>query len=299
MHKYRSLPIKLFILLQILSGGFAMAQEKNEVRATKVTSSLYMLQGNGGNIGMSVGEDDVFLIDDQYAPMTPGIRAAIAKITKRPVRFLINTHWHQDHTGGNEKFGKAGAVIVAHDNVRKRLSTEQFIKAFDMKVAPSPAGALPVVTFSESVTFHLNRDDIHAFHVPHGHTDGDTVIHFTQANVIHTGDIYFNGLYPFIDVSSGGSVDGVIKAVDRILALADDKTRIIPGHGPLSNKKELAAYRKMLSDIRDRVSNLAKQGKTLEQIKAAKPTAVYDGKWGGGFLKPDVFVGIVYSSLKN
>ncbi len=284
-------------LLLCINSSLATAQDTETVSTTQVREHVYMLQGNGGNIGISVGDDGIFMIDDQYAPMTPQIREAIAAISDEPLRFILNTHWHQDHTGGNENFGSSGAIIVAHDNVRKRMSSEQFIAAFNKKVPASPAGALPVVTFSDTVTFHLNGDTVHAFHVNNGHTDGDTVIRFRQANVIHTGDIYFNGLYPFIDVSSGGSVDGVIKALDRILRLANDDTRIIPGHGPLGDKAGLSEYRDMLKHIRDGVQKLITQGKTLEQIQANRPTADYDDEWGNGFISPDAFVAIVYSSL--
>lgn len=268
-----------------------------EIKTIPVAGSVSMLQGQGGNLGVSAGADGLFMIDDQYAVMTDNIRKALAAIGQQPLRFIVNTHWHGDHTGGNENFGKTGAVIVAQDNVRKRMSTDQFIKAFDSKVPAAPAIALPVVTFAESVTFHLNGDDINVFHVAPAHTDGDSVVVFKNANVIHAGDIFFNGLYPFIDVSSGGSINGTITAAERILNLADDKTRIIPGHGPLSDKKGLAAYRDMLVTVRDRITAAIKDGKTLEQVQAMKPTADLDAVWGKGFLKPEQFVMIVYSSL--
>ncbi len=191
-----------------------------------------MLTGSGGNLGLSVGPDAVFLIDDQYAPLTPKIQAAIAAITKKPVQFVLNTHWHGDHTGGNERFAEAGALIVAHDNVRKRMSTEQFIAFFSMRVEASPKAALPLVTFSTDVTFHINGDEVTAFHCPAAHTDGDAIVHFRRADVIHMGDIHWNYLYPFIDSASGGSADGVIAAVDRALALATDRTQDHPGARP-------------------------------------------------------------------
>ena len=191
-----------------------------------------MLMGAGGNLGLAVGNDAVFLIDDQYAPLTPKIQAAIAAITRKPVQFVLNTHWHGDHTGGNERFAEAGALIVAHDNVRKRMSSEQFLDFFKMRVEPSPRAALPLVTFGADVTFHINGDEVMALHCPAAHTDGDAIVHFRRADVIHMGDIYFNYLYPFIDKSSGGSADGVIAAVDRALALATDRTKIIPGTRP-------------------------------------------------------------------
>jgi cyclase len=272
---------------------------KVEVATETVAPGVHVLRAPGGNVGVSVGEDGVFLIDDSYAPLTPKLRAAVAALDPRPIRFVLNTHWHGDHTGGNENLGQAGVLIVAHDNVRTRMSTEQFIEAFGEKVAPSPRKALPVVTFNDTVTFHLNGQEIHAFHLPPAHTDGDSVVLFKKADVIHTGDLYFNGLYPFIDTSSGGNVDGVIAAADRILALAGEKTRIIPGHGPTASRADMVVYRDMLRSVRDKIAPLVKAGQTLEQVLAAKPTQAHDAKWGGGFLKPDQFVGIVYASLKK
>ena len=261
-----------------------------QIRTTKLTESTYMLVGAGGNIGLSVGEDAVFVIDDQFAPLTAKITAAIAQITPKPVRFVLNTHWHFDHTGGNENLGKAGAIIVAHDNVRKRMSTEQFMEFINMRTKPDPRAALPVVTFGASgLSFHLNGEEIRAIHMPAAHTDGDAVVHFTGSDVVHMGDIYFNGMYPFIDSDSGGSVDGVIAACDQVLKIATDKTRIIPGHGPLSNVAELKAYRDMLATVSSRVKALVAQGKKVEEIVAAKPSAEWDEKLGNGFIKTPKF----------
>lgn len=268
------------------------------VSLIRLTENVLMLVGAGGNIAVSIGDDGIFLVDDQYAPLTPKILTVLDSIDKRSVRFVLNTHWHGDHTGGNENMGKVGALIVAHDNVRKRMSVEQFIKAIGDTVPPSPKGGLPVVTFTETVTFHLNDDEIHAFHVDPAHTDGDAVVWFRKSNVVHMGDLYFNGFYPFIDLSSGGSVEGMIAAVDRVLAMINDNTRVIPGHGRLSNKGELVAYRDMLTGVRDRVRKLVASKKTLEQTLAAKPAAQWDETWGKGFMKPEKFVEIVYESLK-
>jgi len=286
-----------FVLLALAAQdeGF----DKVEVASTKVAEGVYMLTGRGGNIGVSIGEDGVFLVDDQYAPLTTKIRAAVVSLTPQPIRFVLNTHWHGDHTGGNENLGKMGSVIVAHENVRKRMSVEQFIAAFNSKVPPSPKAALPVITFADSVTFHLNGDEIRSFHVPPAHTDGDAIVHFKKANVVHMGDCFFNGMYPFIDVDSGGSIEGVIAAADKVLGLVDMNTKIIPGHGPVADKAALQIYRDVLATIRDRVKPMVAAGKTLDEVKAAGPTKDFDAKWGGGFMKPDVWIGIVYQSLKG
>jgi cyclase len=273
--------------------------DKVEVTSAKVAEGIYVLNGSGGNIGVSVGEDGVFLIDDQYAPLTTKVRAAVASLTPQPIRFVLNTHWHGDHTGGNENLGKMGVVIVAHENVRKRMSVEQFLAAFGQKVPPSPRAALPIITFADSITFDLNGEEIQAFHVAPAHTDGDTVVHFKKANVVHMGDCFFNGMYPFIDLSSGGSIDGVIAAADKVLAFADMNTKIIPGHGPVGDKAALQIYRDAMASIRDRVKALVAAGKTLDEVKAAAPTKDFDAKWGGGFMKPEVFTAIVYESLKG
>ncbi len=290
-------------LLSVAVAAPAVAQEldwsKVEVKAEKAAEGVYMITGAGGNLGVSVGGDGVFLIDDQYAPLTDKIKAAVAQLSDKPIRFLLNTHCHGDHTGGNENLGNAGVLIVAHDNVRVRMSSEQFMAAFNEKVPPAAKAALPVVTFGDAVTFHMNGDEIHAFHVAPAHTDGDAAIHFRKADVLHAGDLFFNGLYPFIDVDSGGGIEGVIAAVERLLAICGDKTRIIPGHGPMASKADLVAYRDMLAGIRDRVKPLVAAGKTLDAVKAAKPTAAFDEKWGKGFLSPDRFVEIVYNSLKK
>ena len=293
----RSVPaVALCAALAIAAPALAQQQDfsKVEVTSEKVAEGVYMLKGAGGNIGLSVGADAAFLIDDEYAPLTPKIKAAVAALTDKPIRFVLNTHWHGDHTGGNKDMGEAGALIVAHENVRRRMSTEQFIAAFNMREPAAPPKALPVVTFTDAVTFHLNGDEIHAFHVPPAHTDGDAVVHFRKANVIHAGDLFFNGMYPFIDLDTGGSVSGMIGGADRMLAIAGDQTRIIPGHGPLGNKADLRAFRDMLATTHDRVAALAKAGKTLEQVTAAAPTAEFDAKWGNGFFKPAQFVAILY-----
>jgi cyclase len=284
-----------------LAAAPAVAQpqdfSKVEIEAEKVAEGVYMLTGAGGNIGLSVGRDGAFVVDDQFAPLADRILAAIRSISPEPVRFVVNTHLHGDHVGGNESMAKAGAIVVAHENVRKRLSAEQ-TNAFGRKTPASPDDALPVVTFTDSVTFHWNGDEIRVTHVPPAHTDGDSVVRFVKADVVDMGDLFFNGGYPFIDTGSGGRIDGVIAAADRVLAASGEKTRIIPGHGPLATRADLQGYRDMLETLRDRIAKLKAAGRSRDEVVAARPTADLDAKWGTGFMKGDVFTGLAYDSLK-
>jgi glyoxylase-like metal-dependent hydrolase (beta-lactamase superfamily II) len=265
-----------------------------QIKTHKVAEGIYALEGEGGNIGVSIGEDGIFLIDDQYAPLTPKILAAIRALSDKPIRFLLNTHWHADHTGGNENLGKTGTLIVAHDNVRTRLTTEQFAALLgNRKFPPSPKTALPVITFNDTVTFHINGDELFAYHVPPAHTDGDAFVRFRKANVIHTGDVFAAYRYPFIDVENGGSIPGIVAAIDRLLPTLDDNTRVIPGHGPVSGKKDVIAYREMIATIGKRVEAMVKAGRTLQEVIAAQPTREFDALWGKA-RKPDSFAEIVY-----
>jgi glyoxylase-like metal-dependent hydrolase (beta-lactamase superfamily II) len=267
------------------------------IRTQTLRGGVSMLTGAGGNMGLIVGSDGAFLVDDQFAPLTPKILAAVASITPQPVRFVVNTHWHFDHTGGNENIGKTGALIVAHHNVRKRMSTEQFNAMFNNRTPPSPAKALPIVTFNDTVTFHINGDEVVIFHVAPAHTDGDALVYFTRADVIHMGDTFFATGYPYIDVSSGGNVNGVIGAADRALAICTPQTIVIPGHGAASDCRALREYRNMLAATRDRIQAAMRRGLTLEQLKGAGLTAEFDAKWGGAFIRPPVYVELVYRSL--
>jgi len=267
------------------------------VKAQALRGGVYILTGAGGNIGLSTGADAAFLVDDQFAPLTQKILAAVASVTPQPVKFVVNTHWHGDHTGGNENIGKVGALLVAHDNVRKRMSTEQFMQMFNRRVPASPAAALPVVTFTDSVTFHINGDDLVAYHVPPAHTDGDVIVHFTKADVIHMGDTFMTISYPLVDLSSGGNVNGFIGAADRALAVCTGQTIVIPGHGGVTDCRGLKAWRDMIATVRDRVRAAMQKGRTLEQLKAAGLTTDFDARWGKGFVQPPVFVETIYRSL--
>lgn len=268
-----------------------------QVRAVPVATGVHLLTGRGGNIGVSSGPDGVFLVDDQYAPLTDRILATLRAISPQPPRFVLNTHWHGDHTGGNENLGRAGALLVAHDNVRRRMSVEQFNEVLGRRTPASAPGALPVVTFTSAVTFHLNGDTLHVFHVAAAHTDGDAIVHFRRADVIHAGDTFFNGTYPVLDVSAGGTVDGMIRAADTILALASPTTQIIPGHGPLAHRADLERFRAMLVATRDAVRAAIESGRTLDAVLAAKPTAPWDEAWGGGFVTPERWVRSLYADL--
>ena len=295
-------PLRYIAALGVLFMGLppaAWAQNPDSVRilTERLGDGIYALRGQGGNIGLAVGVDAVFVVDDQFAPLTPKILAAIAALTDRPVRFVLNTHWHFDHTGGNENMGKVGALLVAHENVRRRMSTRQFIEFLNREELASPPGALPIVTFSDAVTFHINGDDVTAFHLPAAHTDGDAAVYFRRANVVHLGDVYVRYGYPFIDLSSGGSLSGMVRGVDHVLSLINDSTKVIPGHGATGDRTALRAYRDMLATVRDRVHRQVKSGASLEQVLASKPTAAFDAAWGGGFIKPDDFVRFAYADV--
>ena len=289
----------LFIALVVPTGGSTQNMPDVSVETVAVADGIYMLIGQGGNIGLSVGDDGVFVIDDQFDRMSEKITAAIAGITAEPVKIVINTHWHGDHTGGNEHFAESGAIIIAHDNVRQRMNSTQVSEFFKRETPPSAAAALPVITFDDSVTFHLNGQTIRAEHVAPAHTDGDSIIWFEPANVVHMGDTFFNGFYPFIDVDSNGSVAGMIAAVDLVLQNVDAGTKIIPGHGPLTDREGLLNYREVLTTVADRMQSLIDAGKSLQDILDAKPTADFDEQWGKGFIRPDQWVELVYKSMSE
>ncbi len=280
----------------------ATAQDSGiSFKSTELAPGLYMIHGEGGfaggNLGLLMGEDGVVLIDDGLPPLVGRLQSAIDELTTEPVEFLINTHVHGDHIGGNEALGKEGATIVAHDNLRKRLVSEGMTTA--QGEVPAPEDALPVVTFSDSVTFHLNGREAFVFHVAGAHTDGDAVIHFREDDVIHVGDVMFNGLFPFIDQDSGGTVAGYISAQERILALAGDDTRIIPGHGPLASKQDLQTAVDMLKDSAGRVRALVEAGKTEDEILAANPLADYHDDWNWSFITTERMTRTLYRAASR
>lgn len=264
-----------------------------QMKATPVSGSIYMLEGAGGNIGVSVGPDGILIVDDQFAPLADKIRAALKQLGEGKLKFVLNTHYHGDHTGGNREFGKE-APIIAHANVRKRLSTEQRIMG--NAVPPSPKEALPVVTFDESLSVHFNGEEIRVIHFPHGHTDGDSVIFFTNSNVVHMGDHFFKERFPFIDIDSGGSIDGMIINIVEVIRRVPANVKIIPGHGALATIDDLKAYQRMLTETTAIIRKQMQAGKTLEQIKAAGLPAEW-ATWGTGFIKTDRWIETVYNNL--
>ena len=289
--------LSLLLLVPFISTSAQDRFAKVEIKTEKLTDNIYVLFGAGGNIGVLVGEDGVIMIDDQFAPLSEKISAAIAKVSNEPVKYLLNTHWHGDHSGGNENFAKKGATILAQQNVRKRMS-EGLTRSPERVTPPAPAIALPVITFSDEMTMHLNGEDILAIHVHNAHTDGDAQIFMPKSNVLHMGDTYFKGRWPFIDIQSGGSIDGYITALNHALFLVDDETQIIPGHGSMSNRAELMAYRDVLSTVRSRIKKALSKGETLKAIKAANYIKEWES-YGGGFINNDVFVETLVKSLSK
>ena len=295
-----------FILFAVtlLACRLTLAQDddfsKVQIKVTKVAGSVYMLEGSGGNIGASVGEDGIVIVDDQFAPLADKIQAALKGITDKPVRFVINTHYHGDHTGGNEYFQKQ-APIIAQDNVRKRLESggtggNGGALHFDSK--PGAKGALPIITFDHDVTVHLNGEDIRALYFPAGHTDGDSVIFFPKSNVVHMGDDFVTYGFPFIDVMSGGSIDGMIDGVEKVIAQVPPDVKVIPGHGPLSTVEDVRAYLAMLKATRAAVAGAMKKGKTLDQMKQEKILEPWK-KYAGDFVNADAFIETIYNSLSG
>ena len=267
------------------------------IKTAKLTDTIFLLQGVGGNMVAQIGPDGKLLIDSSVATASRAIVQTLGKLNGSPLKLLLNTHWHFDHTDGNAALHDAGAFIIAQENTRLRLSTPQKMKLFNLDFPASPTGGLPQLTFVDSEKLYFDNDELDMVHAPNAHTDSDIFVHFVSGNVIHTGDLWFNGFYPLIDDSTGGTVNGMIQGVDQVLALADDKTKIVPGHGPLGDKRALQKYRDMLSTVANRIEKLKIAGQTLDQVIAAKPTADLDGAWGSGRMTPDLFVTVVYNTL--
>ncbi|UTW55516.1 MBL fold metallo-hydrolase [Kordiimonas sp. SCSIO 12610] len=278
--------------------GTAFSQDDRfagvEVTAEHVRGNIHVLFGAGGNIGVSLGEDGVYIVDDQFAPLSDKIRAAIKGLSDKPIKYVINTHFHGDHTGGNENFGKTGSVIVAHDNVRVRMAPRVF-EATENKLGEK---SLPVVTFNDEMSLHLNGEETRIVHVSRAHTDGDSLVYFKGNNVLHMGDTFFANRFPFIDTRSGGTIGGLIETIATAIDISNSDTLIIPGHGPVSKKPLLIEYYQMLIESRDRVVKLKNEGKSLEEIVAMKPLADMDARWQTDNAEwPDRYVGFIYSSL--
>ena len=277
---------------------FRAAGGTTPIKVTKLRDTLYLLQGVGGNMVAQTGPDGKVLIDSSAATASSRLKDTLGSIGPHPVKLLINTHWHFDHTDGNAAVhDKMGAFIIAQENTRNRLATAQEIAFFHLKLQPSPTSALPQQTFIDKEKLFLNNDELDLVYMPDAHTDTDIYIHFVGGNVLHCGDIFFNGFYPFIDASSGGTINGMIRGADACLAVADDKTKVVPGHGALGDKEALQKYRDMLATVATRVEKLKSSGQTLDQVIAGKPTADFDEAWGKGMLKPEQFVELVYSTL--
>jgi glyoxylase-like metal-dependent hydrolase (beta-lactamase superfamily II) len=271
------------------------ANEK--IKTTKLTDTIFLLQGVGGNVVSQIGPDGKLLVDSQISTGTRILLDALARLDEHHLKLLINTHWHFDHTDGNAEMHTEGAFIVAHDNTRVRLEKPQYMAVYDVHFNAAPDAALPQQTFGETDTLWVNNDQIDLVHTPDAHTDSDIFLHFNRGNVIHAGDLWFNGMYPLIDLSSGGTINGMIRGVDQVLQAADDRTKIVPGHGQLGNKAALQQYREMLVTVADRVEKLKAQGKSVEEAVAATPTADLDPAWAKGTIKPGTFVALVFESL--
>jgi cyclase len=287
----------LLVLLSpvLLAAQAALAQQQQEdfsavkITVHEVTGNFYYLEGRGGNVGVLVGDDGVLMIDDQFAPLTEKIVAAIRTISQKPIKMLVNTHVHGDHTGGNENIGKMGVQIIAHDNVRARL-----VRGIN-GAAPAAPVALPVVTYGDAIGLHFDGEDIEVHKLPPAHTDGDSYIRFPKADVMHVGDVFRTGAYPVVDGGNGGTVKGTLAALQQVIETAGPNTKILPGHGMVSTRDDVIAFRDLVISLQEKISGMIEQGMTLEQVVAAKPTADLDGKYG----KPDRFLPLFYNALKS
>lgn len=287
----------LFTSCSIFNASFASHLDLN---TTKLNDSMYIIHGSGGNVILSIGNESVILVDDQYAPVTEKMKSVIANITNKPIKFVINTHWHPDHVGGNERLGEAGAIIVSHDNVRKRLSNDQFFELINQTIPALSKKGLPIITFSDNMTFYQNSDEIAINHLDNGHTDGDSAVYFKRNNVIHVGDDFSDRAYPFMDLSTGGSIDGLISSLQSIVSMINNDTKVVAGHSAISDQTEVKDYVTMLIDVRSTINKLIKEGKSLDQIIQSKPTSEYDTTYYDySFIDPNDFVTNIYESLKS
>lgn len=280
--------------------GFTYCQEwdKVEIKTHKINDKISVLFGRGGNIGVLSGKDGVMIIDAQYAELSDKISQAIVEITDKNLKFILSTHWHGDHVGGNELLAKNGAVIVAQDNVRKRMSTEQYMEWVDRQVPAASAAAMPIITFNQQITFHINDEEVYVYHGAAAHTDGDAVVWFKTSNVIHMGDLFVTYGFPFIDVSAGGMLNGMIDFQGKVLEMINDETVVIPGHGPISTKSDLEKFRNQLIDIRNKLMPFVEAGKTQDETISANPLSEYDELWSSGWVKSKDFILLVYAGLK-
>jgi glyoxylase-like metal-dependent hydrolase (beta-lactamase superfamily II) len=299
MSAKRILALAGLVLALLVSFVYATDSDEVKLQTEKIAENIYVFQDSDGmgNTVALTGADGVLMIDTKTEASVDLLLAEIAELCPTPVRFAVITHWHFDHVGGNEAVSKTGATVIAHENVRNQMGVEHNMELLGAEVPASPDTAKPMMTYTKNLTFHMNGETVAVFHKGPGHTDGDSVIHFPDANVIHMGDLYFEGLYPYIGIYSGGSIDGMVKVINEILPMIDSDTRVVPGHGPVTDKARLQQYVSMLATIRDNVSRLMQEGKSLEEVVAAKPTRAFDEKWGVGFLPPDQFARLVYMDL--
>jgi cyclase len=279
------------------AAGFSTDWPNVQMESLRLGEHLHYLHGSGANMLVSAGPDGILMVDCEFAPMSSKIKQAVAKLQPGPVRFLIDTHWHVDHSGGNADFAKDGAIIIAQDHVRERLSVQQPKGYFGNIVPPAPPAAWPSLTYDRSMTVHFNGEDVMLFNDGAAHTDGDTVVYFPKANVVHMGDIYINGLYPIIDIASRGTIQGYFPVIDHVLALINEQTKVIPGHGPIANKADLLFYRNMLATLRDRVQKMIDEGKTLDEITAANVSKDFDANWASDRVGPEAITRMIYSGL--
>lgn len=290
---------KVLVILSVFVAVSAFAQQQDfskvQMKVIRVAGNVYMLQGAGGNIGVSVGDDGIVIVDDQFAALAPKIKEALKAITDKPVKYVINTHYHGDHTGGNEIFGREG-TIVAHENVRKRL--ENGTTVFGNKIPPASKGALPVITFNDRATIHVNGEDVRIIYLPNGHTDGDAMVEFTKSNVVHMGDDFFNGTFPFVDRENGGSIKGLIANLDAVLAKMDNNAFVIPGHGPLGNKAVLDGFRDALKGTVAIMNEAIKAGKTLEEVKKERTLVAWE-HLASEFVTLEIYEEGLYKELKG